>query len=158
MNQSINQLIEESIQLELNVGELYLLFYRLFPEDGHFWWRLAIEEENHAALLKTVRQMEQLDVDIPPDLFPESLQDLKGANRMIRQAILDFEKNPDRTAAFQTAYRLETSAGEYHYDAFMKHAPDSRVTSIFKHLNGDDVDHANRIREYMENRHIPMEG
>ena len=152
-----DRLLEEAIFLELNVGELYLLFYRLFPEDAEFWWTLAIEEENHAALLKTVRQMDQLNVAIPPDLFPESLQDLQAANRMIRQAILDFEKNPDRTAAFRAAYLLETSAGEYHYDAFMKHATDSRVTSIFKHLNGDDVDHANRIREYMENRHSPMD-
>ncbi len=56
MSQNFSQLIREAIQLELNVAKLYLLFHDLFPEDGDFWWQLVIEEENHAALLKTVEQ------------------------------------------------------------------------------------------------------
>jgi hypothetical protein len=158
MNRDYEQLLDESIQLELNVGQLYLLFHQLFPEDAEFWWALSIEEENHAALLRTVQEMENLNVAMPPDLFPEGLHDLKESNKLINQARIDFKDQPDRIKAFQFAYLIENSAGEYHYDAFMQNAPESRITDIFKLLNGDDVDHANRIRQYMEQHRIPLQG
>lgn len=155
MSQHFNLLLQQAIQLELNVGALYLLFHRLLPDDSEFWWHLAIEEENHAALLKTAELMKISKVEVPENILPPGISDLKDSNQMIKQAIADFEKNPDRTKAFQLAYEIEISAGESHYDKFMQSAPDSPLTKIFRKLNGDDVDHAERIRQYMIEHQIP---
>ncbi|MBW1894429.1 MAG: hypothetical protein JRI91_12155 [Deltaproteobacteria bacterium] len=52
MNKDANSLIEESINLELNVSDTYLLFHKLFPDDGDIWWDLAFEEKNHASIIQ----------------------------------------------------------------------------------------------------------
>jgi len=148
MYQNFEQLVHEAIQLELNVAKLYLLFHRLFPEDSTFWWELAIEEENHAALLKTVEQMEASRVEIPDGILPPGLAELKESNQMILKAIEDFERQPDRAWAFKLAIKIELSAGESHYDNFMRNAPTSLITEVFRKLNRDDGDHARRILKY----------
>ncbi|MEN8156156.1 MAG: rubrerythrin family protein [Bacteroidota bacterium] len=157
MNSAFNKLIDEAIHLELKVSDLYLLFYRQFPDESQFWWELSNEEENHAALLKTIKLMGDVDIDIPKELFPKGIEDLIKANLDIQAAYEDFEKHPDRTKAFQFAYRLETSAGEMHFNAFMTNTPGSAVSNVFKSLNGDDIDHAERIRKFMINHQIPLE-
>jgi hypothetical protein len=157
MDDEFLKLIEEAIRLELNIAELYMLFYRQFDQDAEFWWKLVIEEENHAALLKTVKQMELTNVDTPRELFPEGVGELEMSNQEIREAIMKFEKEPDRERSFQFAYIIETSAGEMHFNAFMKNAPESRLTKIFKKLNGADLDHADRIKNYMASANIPFE-
>jgi len=155
MNKKLCGLIEEAIKLELNVSELYMLFYRKLPEDSQFWWQLAIEEQNHAALLKTVRQMNKSDLQIPREILPAGQKELVQANHKLEQAIVEFETHPDRTSAFQFAFEVENSAGELHYDSFMKFGAESRLTTVFRKLNGDDVSHADRIRQYMIEHQIP---
>ena len=149
MKDEFNTLIQKAIQLELNVAELYIHFYRLFPSDATFWWELAIEEKNHAALLKTLQQMKDASVYIPDEFYPAGKEALEEANQKITTAILDFDKNPDRTRAFHTAYEIENSAWEIHYDSFAKSISSSQVATIFKKLNGEDINHAQRIRDYM---------
>ena len=114
MDTEFRKLIDEAIHMELNIGELYLLFYRQFPDDSQFCWKLAMEEENHAALLKTMKKMGSVDVDIPRDMLPEGLEELIKSNLLIQKAYEDFKNNPDRDRAFRFAYRIETSAGEWH--------------------------------------------
>ena len=149
MKDEFNTLIEKAIQLELNVAELYIHFYRLFPSDAAFWWELAIEEKNHAALLKTLQQMKNAYVDIPDEFYPAGKEALEESNKKISSAIREFDKNPDRTRAFHTAYEIENSAGEIHYESFAKSISSSQVATIFKKLNGGDINHAARIRNYM---------
>jgi rubrerythrin len=148
MYQNFGPLINEAIQLELNVARLYLLFHKLLPEDATFWWALVIEEENHAAILRTIEQMETSQVEIPDGIMPNGLTELQKANRMILKAMEDFERQPDRAYAFQLAYKIEMSAGESHYNNFMNNAAESRIVEIFRTLNRDDLDHAQRIQEY----------
>lgn len=155
MNRNLDHLLQQAILLELNVGALYFLFHRLLPGDDEFWWKLAIEEENHAALLKTAKQMMKSRVEIPEDLLPPGISELRDSNQMIIKATEDFEKAPDRIKAFQLALEIEISAGESHYDNFMLTSPNSQITNIFKKLNGDDVSHAERIRQYMRQNQIP---
>lgn len=117
MKEIRNKLIEEAIALERNVSELYLLFYRLFPE---------------------------------------GLLALKESNRKLIQLKEKFENHPDRNRAFQIAYEVENSAGELHYNNYMNQDAESRLSSIFRKLNGDDLNHADRIREYMRLHRIPV--
>ena len=156
MQPDFNLLIREAIQLELNVGKLYMLFYRLLPEDAEFWWKLSLEEENHAALLKTAQQMRASRVEIPNEMLPPGLIELQKSNQMIISAMADFEKHPDRAKAFELAHRIELSAGEAHYEEFMNGAVDSRIKEVFRKLNRDDLNHAQRIRQYMAERQISI--
>ena len=154
MNTELEKLIDEAILLEMNVADIYDLFHRTFKQDSEFWWKLVMEEKNHAALLKTVKKMNDVDVIIPPELLPESITELQKTNQMIRQYMEETEARPNRARAFQIAYELENSAGELHYDSFM-HADTSSIPGkLFKRLNGDDIDHARRIRQYMTQQGI----
>ena len=47
------QLANEAMRLEYNVSKLYMIFRDSLPEDTEFWWKLVIEESNHAALIKS---------------------------------------------------------------------------------------------------------
>ena len=154
MDDDLNLLIEEAILLEQNVADLYLLFYRLFPQDSRFWWKLSLEEQNHAALLKTVFQMKETRVKVPEDFLPTQLKALKEVNQMLQESMSDMEDAPDRVRAFHLSYAIENSAGERHYDAFMKQGTKSPVSEVFRKLNGDDIDHAARILQYMKENHI----
>lgn len=154
MTKEMMNLINEAILVEKNVADLYMLFYRQYPEDAGFWWKISLEEQNHAALLKTARQMITSSVDVPDGLFPDAIAELERTNLEIREAMAAFEKRPDRKRAFETAYRIEHSAGELHFDNFMKATSGSPVHEVFKKLNGADVDHARRIRQYMVDQGI----
>jgi len=149
MKEEFNKLIEKAIQLELNVAELYIQFHTLFPSDATFWWQLAIEEKNHASLLKTLKEMKDSHMEIPADFYAEGSEALEESSRRISTAIQDIKNNPDRKLALRTAYDIENSAGEIHYDSFARTGSKSPVATIFKKLNGSDIDHARRIREYM---------
>lgn len=148
MYQNFSLLINEAIQLELNVARLYLLFHKCLPQDAAFWWALVIEEENHAAILRTIEQMDASQVEIPDGIMPNTLSELQKANQMILKAIEDFQRQPDRAYAFQLAHEIEMSAGESHYNNFMNNAAESQIVEIFRTLNRDDLDHARRIQEY----------
>ena len=57
MNDKIIKILDESIKLELNIADLYLVFHEKIPEDSKFWWQLLLEEKNHATLLKTGKEV-----------------------------------------------------------------------------------------------------
>ena len=150
MKEQFHVLIEKAIQLELDVAELYIRLHALFPSDASFWWTLAIEEKNHAALLKTLQEMQDSDLEIPADFYPEGDQVLEDSMQRIAEAMRTLEENPNRELALRTAYEIENSAGEMHYNSFAKTANQSPVATVFRTLNGNDIDHARRIREYMD--------
>jgi len=150
MKDEFNSLIEKAIELELQIAELYIQFHKLFPSDASFWWKLAIEEKNHAALLKTLKEMKDSHLEIPSDFYPEGAEALEESNQRISKVWDEFEENPDRHLALRTAYEIENSAGELHYDSFAKSESTSQVATVFRQLNGSDIDHARRIRDYMK--------
>jgi hypothetical protein len=149
MKEDFNKLIEKAVQLELLVAKLYIKFHALFPPDAGFWWTLAIEEKNHASLLKTLQELNETHLEIPPEFYPEGSEVLEESLQQIAEAIRVIETNPDRKLALQLAYDIENAAGELHYDSFAKTASRTPVAKVFRTLNGSDIDHARRIREYM---------
>ncbi|MCG6533786.1 MAG: hypothetical protein L7F78_03655, partial [Syntrophales bacterium LBB04] len=56
MQNDFLQVVDEAVTLELNISELYLYFYHSFPDDSDLWWKLALEEKNHGALLRSGRE------------------------------------------------------------------------------------------------------
>jgi hypothetical protein len=155
MNEELSQLIKESVQLELNVAELYLVFYHAFPDDADFWWRLVIEEKNHAALIRSIEEGFMPAGILPDQLLSSSLDKIREANTAIVTLIARFKTAPPlREDAFSIAHTLEESAGEIHFQTFMKKVAESGIDEVFQRLNRADKDHASRICSYMEKHGI----
>jgi hypothetical protein len=158
MKEGLSHLVEESIQIELNVAELYMIFKTAFSEDADFWWRLALEEKNHAALIRSIKESFMPVGLLPDKLLSSSLQELKQVNTTILTLIQKFKTSPpSRNESFSIACKLEESAAEIHFQEFMENAPVSKIEEMFQKLNKDDKDHAARIRSYMEKHGIVLQ-
>ena len=158
MEEDLTALIKESINLELNVAELYLFFYHSFPEDSAFWWKLTVEEEHHAALLRSGEELYLPRNKFPRNLLHGLLQDLINKNRELNALIEEYERNPpSREEAFNIALSIENSAYELHFQKFMSREPSSRMEEIFQELNRDDKNHAEKISLYMQLNNIRLE-
>ena len=158
MNNDVTSLIEESINLELNVSKIYTHFYKLFPDDAAFWWKLVVEEKNHAALIRSGKEYFEPLRKFPHDLLAPLLQILKDANSRLDSLIKKYEETPpSREEAFNIALKIEESAGELHFQKFMDKEANSTTDNIFKELNKGDKDHAMRICRYMEEHGISVQ-
>lgn len=158
MNNDITSLLEESINLELNVSNLYSCFKVLFPDDAAFWWNLQIEEKNHAALIRSGKKFFEPLKKFPHDLLAPVLQSLKNTNSRLDFLIKKYDESPpSREETLNIALKIENSAGELHFQNFMDGKANSKIDDIFKELNKDDKDHAKRIRCYMEKHGIAVQ-
>lgn len=150
MDHAIKLFLKESIDLELNIGDLYQYFSAKFPDDYDFWWKVSIEEMNHAALIESINDVFWTDV-FPFDSIEKHAEDLGKINISIRNKIEQSKLvSPTRLEAFKLAFELENSVGESHFEIFMTSVPDSPVVKIFQKLNGEDKNHAMRIENYMK--------
>ena len=113
------QLANEAMQLEYNVSKLYMIFRDSLPEDTEFWWKLVIEESNHAALIKSGLDYFMPEGVFPYEIFP-SIDDLREANKELRSLHNKYETHPpSREVAFNVALKTEMSAGEIHFQSAM---------------------------------------
>jgi ferritin len=150
MSDDFSHLVSESIQLELNVAELYLLFHNSFPEDGAFWWELAVEEKNHAALIKSGFEDFYPMSLFPRDLLARKLKDVRMANSRLESLLATYKAaSPSREEALNVALGIEQSAGEIHFQKFMEKQAESDIDKVFQDLARDDRDHSERIQAYM---------
>ena len=157
MNTSLSELLDLSIAHEINISRLYTLFHELFEEDEEFWWQLSIEERNHAALLRNEKNIQKPSGLLPENLLTSDLKALQSSNAELETLIAEYKTNPpSRQDAFQTAYDLEQSVGEIHYQEFMNSKSCSLSDELFKQLNLEDKDHADRIQSYMLEHDIPF--
>ena len=151
-------LAEEAIRVEQHISNLYLIFFEAFPEDAEFWWQLVIEEKNHAALIRSGLEYFLPAGRFPAEIVPPMLDGLRKTNQRLAGIIEGFQKKPpSRQEAFNTALRLEQSAGEIHFQRAMAKEADSDIMELFQRLNKDDMDHADRIRSYMQQKGIRIE-
>ena len=154
-NAEVLTILNEAINVELNVAELYMIFHKKFPQDREFWWKLSMEEKNHAALLKTGRDYFLPLKQFPIELLSPTLKSLEDSNNKILLTIHQFNKHQiSRELAFQTALEVEQYAGELHLQEAMDKTPCSKVLDIFKRICKDEKDHAHRIQMYMHEHKI----
>ncbi len=154
-NKEITDLLAEAVRLEMNIGKLYVRFHQSLPDDGAFWWQLAMEEKNHASLLRSADQIASVVHDFPAGLLPEQLQEIRELNARIEARIVAEAAAPStRNAAFGFALELEQSSGELHFQTFMETVSTGQLSRIFQSLNRGDMDHAQRLRTYMQERGI----
>jgi CheY-like chemotaxis protein len=151
MQYALEQFIDEAIQLELNIAEIYYIFAAAIPEDANFWATLAWEEKNHASVLKTGKEI-LLPMDkFPLEILPNVIQTIVDTNRWLNSLKEEFAENkPDRETAFAIAIKIEGSAGEQHFQRVMENPSDSTIVKILQGLCEDDLHHLSRVHEYMK--------
>lgn len=155
MDHLIKLFLKESIEMELIVGDVYQLFSVKFPQDYDFWWKISIEEMNHAALIESINDIFWNESILPLYSIEKQAEDLRKMIFSVKARIEQFKLvTPTRLEAFKYGFELENSIGEFHYEFFMTEEPNSSVTKIFQKLNGDDVNHAKRIGNYMKDNGI----
>ncbi|MCP4253521.1 MAG: hypothetical protein GY775_08935 [Candidatus Scalindua sp.] len=158
MNQALEQLIDVFIKLELNVADVYKIFYNTFPEDSELWLRLVLEEEKHADLIQSMKGTFLLPRQFPSELLAPSMEMLgKTNNRLISMLKKYSKKPPLRESAFKIALDIERSAGEFNFQLAAEKSPDSGVMKIFQELNKDCRNHTKKIITYMRNKGIELE-
>ena len=158
MENDLIQLANEAMRLEYNVSKLYMIFRDSHPEDAEFWWKLVIEESNHAALIKSGLDYFMPEGYFPDEIFP-SMDELQKTNRELVSLLEKYINHPpSRETAFNLALKIEMSAAEIHFQNTMTKSTDSEVLKLFQTLNQDDKDHAKRIRVYMKEKGIEESG
>ena len=157
MNEIIKEFIAESIALELNIGDLYQQFSAKFQQDADFWWKLSIEEMNHAALIESINDIFLTDNLLQASSIERQMDELKKINVSIKNQIDYFKHHsPSRIQAFELAFEIENSIGESHFELLMTVKPNSTVLKIMQKLNGDDVNHAKRMVQYMKENDLTV--
>ena len=153
----MREILDTSINLELRIADIYKIHYDLFEEDKEFWWKLVIEEESHAALLRSGKEHY-----LPANSFPEKILS-PSINRLLMSDKLTEEYMGklklglvSREIALNTAYHFENMVGELNFQIFMIKNTDEKLERIFQVLNQDSVDHAQRILNYMSRNGIPV--
>ena len=156
MQYALEQFIDEAIQLELNAAEIYSIFSETIPEDANFWAILAWEEKNHASVMKTGKEVLIPMDKFPMEILPNVIQTIVDTNRWLNSLKEKFaEIKPDRETAFAIAIKIESSAGEQHFQRVMENPSDSNMVKILQELCKDDINHLSRIREYMTSSSKP---
>jgi hypothetical protein len=158
MKQTLEQLIDESITLELNVADVYKIFLNTFPEDYELWSRLVREEEKHADLIQSMKSTFLVPHQVPSDLLVSSVEMLKKTNKRLATIIKKYGRKPPlRESAFKIALDIERSAGEFNFQLAAEKLPDSGIMKIFQELNRDCRNHTKKIITYMHNKGIKLE-
>ncbi len=156
MDKQLGHIIDESVKLERNVGELYKLFSQTFDMDAPFWDTLCKEEKHHARLIEKLGGLDFLTYKLIPEMLSERLNEICEANTSITSCIGKYRTNPPtREEAFNLALKLEESATEIHYQEFMDSNADDILAQTFQRLNANDKDHFIRISAYMKANGIP---
>ncbi len=108
MKAEIKQFIDMTIQLELNMSELYQFFYVKFPEDAQFWWSLSVEEINHASLIRTINDLIFPEGIIPSENLELQTEKIHEIIDSIHQKLEEYRRiKPLREEAFIYAYELK---------------------------------------------------
>lgn len=146
LNQAAFQMFEALIETELYISELYLLYSDIFPEDRDFWWNLAVEEKNHAALMKSAVSFFKKGL-FPDEILPDELEMIKSISAGITTQTQKFRlTHPSKDAAYHFAIKIEESGGEFYYQELMNKTSENKIIRIFQRLGEANKNHAERIR------------
>lgn len=150
--------LEESVAYEERLAELYRLFAKRHPRDEAFWSELAVEEEHHAAILRSLGVWVAIGADVAHVVAP-SLPKLKKSNAVLSRVLERARKEPvTRSDAFNIALNLERTASEAHFQKTMvgKAGGNDKLAGAMRRLCAFDKDHLKRIRAMMKTAGIKI--
>jgi hypothetical protein len=153
MSEPFEALLDEAIQHEHIVSQLYFEFFQAFPDDGDLWWTLSVEESGHAGLLEAGRKL--FGSEYGEEILPARVEYLTEANRTLEKLLEQMKQQPlSREAAFRIALEIETTTDGMIFENALQSEQDAEVPSIPERIRRDDVRHAERIRAYMKEQGI----
>jgi hypothetical protein len=146
------QIFCQLIEIEEDAAKLYRSFGVLYPADSILWYQLAVEEDQHANLLRMHRKSIE---DLPASgeyLLATPIETLYRINSRMQDILLVCGRQPTtRGNCFAIALQIEQSLREIHLQNARGSADDAMTVQIFHTLTTEDSDHANRIRRHMGN-------
>ena len=147
---TIEELLNEAINLELNIQDLYVFYSKTYSRDHTFWWKLQLEEGNHASLLKAIKRSQETLIQDASSILSEDYEELKKANDLIKTTLTKWKSKPaSQSEAYQFALKIEQSAQELHLQNTIEQESELEIIKLFKKLTGADRDHAKRISELL---------
>jgi hypothetical protein len=153
MDDPLEVLLDEAIRHELNVSSLYFEFCQAFAEDSDFWWKLSVEEQGHAGLLRVVRKL--LGAELEREILPLRAEEIAQSNRNLEELLEQIEHQPpSREDAFRIALGIETSTDGLIYEHALQPEEDSAGREIAQRIARDDRRHEERIRRRMRDQGI----
>lgn len=153
----ILDIIDQGIELELLLSDLYMVFCDCFTDDRDLWWRLSVEEKHHASFLESGKDVLLPFDKFPTEILPKSIVELTNVCNQITKVIQYCkDKAVSREQAFNYAVFIEGSAGEAHYQSAIEKEANSDVLRVFHVLNEGDKNHKTRILAYMEEHGIEV--
>jgi rubrerythrin len=153
MNDSLEALLDEAIQHERTVAQLYFEFFQTFPDDADLWWTLSVEENGHAGLLEAGRKL--FGSEYGEEILPARVEYLTEANRTLDNLLQQMKQQPlSREAACRIALEIETTTDGMIFENALQPAHDADVPTISERIHRDDLRHAARIRAYMKDQGI----
>jgi hypothetical protein len=110
-NQILYKYLDEAIDLEQALAELYFAFQCKFPTDAEFWWHMVIKKESHVSVLTNIKSICDVTDSISEELKPEQDNNYKTTAYHIRNFVLPVDYNITRKEALQKACEIEKMAG-----------------------------------------------
>ncbi len=146
-NTTLNSL-DVAIKVELAMGQLYRAIGRRFPDHSSVWSRIAMEEMNHAALLRAAKDL--IPFGVSPDEFrpqemPRLVELLDLAERLISG-----QDDLSQEETYQKVLELEELVGEQGLQPSQQLGEGSAVNRIFGRLHHETDDHAAAIKMLLE--------
>lgn len=141
------------IDFESAISEIYMEFSRMFPNDKEFWWRIAMEEKNHAAIIQSGRDVFNSMGLFPVELTSLSVGYLKEAleeKKTLLSRVKEQPQNLTRKKAVAIAIKIEERDIENIFQELMKIHPELKSIKVFQTLNKETCDHAVRLLRYLD--------
>lgn len=143
--------IQKMIDIELKVKDLYEKFSKKFSANKKFWYELAQEEYNHASLLISVKKFFSKLSDYKGELSGKEFKAIDRIEKLISEAENNLKSESfNESIACQIAIEIEDSCCEAYFQSEMVIDSPTEILSVLQKLNGQEINHALRIKEHME--------
>ena len=142
-------ILRAMIETEKNVADLYKLYAARFQEDRVFWTGIALEEEQHAAMLGSAAFHLALD-RLPDAVLLDNLPDLQITNASIKKITESYaRKMPTKEEAYNYAVQMEKSLSEAFLQELLRMKDAPEVVAMWQRLGAETTGHSERIRNLL---------
>jgi len=150
MSDQTIRMLEKYSEHELKVSELYTLYSDLFPEDRSFWFNMALEEKNHASLIKSSTLYVKLGM-LPKQMIYDCIENAENTIVEMSGRIEQYlALTPPKCEAYRFALLVERSPCEAHFKDAMLTPSDDKVMQILQKICRMDAFHFTRVDSMME--------
>jgi hypothetical protein len=142
--------LDIAVAVELSMGRLYRRLAGNFPEHADVWWRISMEEMNHASLLRAAKDLIPFGVNAQD--FPLGAErDLRDLQQKIETADSEIEAGElDQPGAYERALALEYAVGEQGLQPQAYLDQSNPLGRILRRLHSETDDHSAIIRGLLE--------